>query len=99
MTTPTVQVFLSIGSNVHPRDNLRLAYRELGKLGSDLAVSDVFQNAAVCFDGDDFLNLVASLNTTLSPPAVIDALENIHALAGRERGSARFGPRELDIDL
>ena len=50
----------------------------------------------------DFLNAAATLETTLRPRQLLDALLGIEQRFGRERaadGSDRWGPRTLDLDL
>ncbi len=95
----SVVAYLGVGSNVEPEQNLRLAWHELRKLGDNALASNVYRNPPVGFSGDDFLNLVVRIDTTLSPPQLLQSLETIHDLAGRKRGSEKFGPRELDVDL
>ncbi len=92
-------VYLGLGSNESPKANLRLAVRELRKRYGELAISPVYQSAAVGFDGADFLNLVVSLQSDQSPLAMCDEIELIHNLAGRVRGSDKWESRPLDIDL
>ena len=92
-------VFLGIGSNESPEKNLRLAVKELRSRYGELTLSPVYQSDAVGFDGADFLNLVARLQTEDSPLAICDEIELIHNLAGRIRGSDRWESRPLDIDL
>ena len=92
-------VYLGIGSNVQPTDNLRLAVRELARHVDIVALSGVYRNRAVGFDGDDFLNAVAWVRTDLSVDAMGQLLETIHTLAGRRRGEDAFVARSLDIDL
>lgn len=94
-----VDVYISAGSNVAPEDHLRLAFRELQARFGPLEASSVYRNPPVGFEGDDFLNLVVRMRTGMPPSAVVAELEQVHALAGRVRGSARFGPRTLDLDL
>jgi 2-amino-4-hydroxy-6-hydroxymethyldihydropteridine diphosphokinase len=48
--------------------------------------------------GPDFVNAAFSLETTLSPEALLDRLHEIEADFGRERRK-RWGPRSLDLDL
>ena len=67
-------VYLGVGSNVDAERNLQLAWRELALLGSDLVASDVFRNAPVGFDGEDFFNLVVRMRSTRGPAALLDAL-------------------------
>lgn len=45
-----------------------------------------------------FVNAVARLETSLAPEALLDALQDIEAAAGRTR-ERRWGPRTLDLDL
>jgi 2-amino-4-hydroxy-6-hydroxymethyldihydropteridine diphosphokinase len=79
--------------------NLRLACRELRTRFGPLRISTVYRNAAVGFDGADFLNLVLAFRTTEPPEEVVAELERIHRLAGRVRGADPFSPRTLDLDL
>lgn len=92
-------VFLSLGSNLQPRKNLSLAINELCKRFGAVELSSVYRSEPHGFSGDDFLNLVARVETSKEPGWIVGELEEIHDLAGRQRGSDRFGPRELDIDL
>lgn len=45
-----------------------------------------------------FLNLVAGVETTLTPEGLLDVLQRIEHAFGRERRE-RWGPRTLDLDL
>ena len=93
------KVYLGLGSNVDPEDNLRLGIRELRNRFGELTLSAVYENAAVGFDGPDFLNLVVGLVTEQSALAVHEQIEIIHRMAGRTRGEDKFSSRPLDIDL
>ena len=94
-----VVVFVSAGSNINPADNLRLAYRELVNRYGEVRCSAVYQNPAVGFDGDDFLNTVFAFRTTDSAAGVLAALEEIHAAAKRVRLAEKYSPRTLDLDM
>jgi 2-amino-4-hydroxy-6-hydroxymethyldihydropteridine diphosphokinase len=91
--------FISAGSNIEPARHLRLALRELGRRFGPLTVSSVYRNRAEGFEGDDFLNLVASFRTREAPGTIIAELERLHELAGRVRTGVAFSPRTLDLDL
>ena len=93
------KVYLGLGSNIDPEENLRLGIRELRRHYGDVEVSRVYSNAAVGFEGADFLNLVAGFESDEEPAAIHRRIEQIHDLAGRERGDNPFGSRALDIDL
>ena len=92
-------VYLGLGSNIRPLQNLRLAVSELRANFTDVSLSNVYRSKALGFDGEDFLNLVARLETDLPPAKLFTLLEEIHDKSGRERGSAKFLSRQLDIDL
>ena len=93
------RVYLGIGSNIDPEENLRLGIRELRRVFGEIELSAVYASAAVGFDGADFLNMVVGLQSDDSPGAIQDQVELIHDLAGRERGAGKFSSRPLDIDL
>ena len=93
------QVYLGLGSNIDPAANLRLAIAELRRRFGRLELSPVYRGRAIGFDGDDFLNLVVGLRTSLQPDAILAQIEDIHRLARRERNGKELEPRTLDIDL
>lgn len=93
------KIYLGLGSNVEPQRHLRLGIRELAKHFGVLELSNLYRNAAVGFDGDEFINLVVGLESDASPMEVHNIIEDIHVLAKRHRGESRFAARTLDIDL
>ncbi len=94
-----VQIYLGLGSNIDPEENLRLGIRELRQRYGGLTLSAVYESAAVGFEGPDFLNLVIGCETEQGPHEVHEQIEIIHAMAGRQRGEEKFSSRPLDIDL
>lgn len=93
------RVYLGLGSNVDPENNLRLGIAELRRRFGRLDISPIYRNAAVGFAGDDFLNLVVGLSCDNSPADIHSQIEEIHELVGRKRGGVKFSSRPLDIDL
>ena len=93
------RVFLGLGSNIDAEANLRMAIRELRRRFGDVRLSRVYRSAALGFDGDDFLNLVAAVDTDQAPADLLRQFEAVHALAGRVRGADSYTSRPLDIDL
>ena len=93
------QIYLGLGSNIDPEENLGLGIRELRHRYGALDISAVYKNAAVGFEGPDFLNLVVGCETAQSPLEVHEQIEIIHSMAGRKRGEEKFASRPLDIDL
>ncbi len=92
-------VYLGLGSNIDPEDNLHLGVAELRRRYGDVELSAVYRSRAVGFHGDDFLNLVARLESEESPLAICEAIEVIHNLSGRDRSGGKWEARTLDIDL
>ena len=92
-------IYLGLGSNKSPEKNLRLGIGELRRCYGELQSSAVYKNAAVGFDGDDFLNVVVRLRSNDTPLTICREIELIHNLAGRERMSNKWEARPLDIDL
>lgn len=90
---------LSLGSNIEPERHLRLAIDALRARFGDVRVSAVYRTPAVGYDGLDFLNAAAVVETDLDPVALdawLHALEDAH---GRDRSGPRYSDRTLDIDL
>jgi 2-amino-4-hydroxy-6-hydroxymethyldihydropteridine diphosphokinase len=62
-------------------------------------LSPVYRTRAVGFDGGDFLNAAAIIDTTLDPFALNEWLHALEDAHGRDRRGPRFGDRTLDIDI
>ena len=92
-------IYLGLGSNIRPEENLSLGVRELRSKYGELDVSSVYRSTAIGFDGNDFLNLVVGLQSDDTPAEIVDEIERLHNLAGRDRTGKKWGPRPLDIDL
>ena len=93
------KIYLGLGSNVEPETYLKLGIRELCQRFGVLEMSNIYRSDAVGFDGADFLNLVLGFDSDLSPSEIHQAIEDIHSVAGRQRGESRYSARTLDIDL
>lgn len=93
------QIYISIGSNIDAEHNIRGAVHALGEQYGDLILSSVYESASVGFEGDNFLNLVAGLNTDQPVQQVLDTLHDIENRYGRKRTGPRFSSRTLDLDL
>ena len=92
-------VYISIGSNVEPEQNIRSALAMLKNEFPVLLRSSVYRNPAVGFEGEDFLNLVAGFESALPAELVVERLAWIEQVHGRHRQHAKFSPRSLDLDL
>ena len=54
---------LNIGSNINAQKNIRLAVSTLRTEFGELNCSKVYESEAVGFEGDNFLNLVVTIET------------------------------------
>ena len=93
------RAYLSLGSNLEPERHLRAAIEELRRRFGDVEVSPVYRFPAVGFEGPDFLNLAATLDTELSAQALNDWLHALEDRHGRRRDVPRFSSRTLDVDI
>lgn len=93
------EIFVGIGSNIEPESHIREAVRRLRMHFGRLRLSCVYRNPAVGFVGEDFLNLAVAFDSREPVAGVRSALDAIEAGCGRVRGSPRFAPRTLDLDL
>jgi 2-amino-4-hydroxy-6-hydroxymethyldihydropteridine diphosphokinase len=93
------EVFLSIGSNIDRERHIPSALRELERRFGTLAVSSVYETAAVGFEGPAFHNLVVGFETEHSIPEIAEILTEIEELHGRTRQCKKFSSRTLDLDL
>ncbi|GHE39301.1 2-amino-4-hydroxy-6-hydroxymethyldihydropteridine diphosphokinase [Vulcaniibacterium thermophilum] len=93
------KAYLSLGSNLEPERHLREAIRALRARFGEVVVSPVYRTRAVGFDGPDFLNAAALIDSDLDPYALDRWLHDLEDAHGRDRSGPRFGNRTLDVDL
>lgn len=93
------RAWLSLGSNLEPERHLRAALAELRARFGDVRVSPVYRFPAVGFDGPDFLNLAAGIDSDLDAFALNDWLHALEDRHGRRRDVPRYSSRTLDVDI
>lgn len=101
MDRPDVTAFVALGANLgDAAQALRDAVATLGDTQGIRVVraSRLYRTAPVQSTGPDYINAVVEVSTTLTAPALLDALQAIEEQAGRER-PYRNAPRTLDLDL
>jgi 2-amino-4-hydroxy-6-hydroxymethyldihydropteridine diphosphokinase len=95
------KAYIGLGSNLgNAQENVERAIALLGQLpGTKLdGQSSLFQTAPVDADGDDYINAVACIETTLPPQDLLESLQAIELQFGRER-PYYHAPRQLDLDI
>jgi 2-amino-4-hydroxy-6-hydroxymethyldihydropteridine diphosphokinase len=91
--------WLGLGSNVNAENNIRAGIKELKNKFENVSLSPVYSSTAVGFDGDDFINLVARVETEMPPLELRGYLRDLEDRYGRKRNVPKFSDRVLDIDI
>ncbi len=103
MSLAPIEAYVGLGSNLdNPRRQVENALHALARLPQTrlLAHSRLYRTPP--WGGiaqPDFINAVARLETTLAAEDLMRALLDLERTSGRERGTERYGPRVLDLDL
>ena len=92
------QVFVSIGSNIDPRNNIEEARIILGNL-FDCTFSGLYETRAEGFDGNDFINSVVVFETDLQLIELRDKLKQIEKKMGRTDIQKGMSDRIIDLDI
>ena len=94
--------FIGLGSNLaKPQTQISQAITEMAQLPDTtlLQQSSLYRSTALGSEPQpDYLNAVIKLATTLSPQALLEALQAIEVQHGRIR-KQRWEPRPLDLDI
>jgi 2-amino-4-hydroxy-6-hydroxymethyldihydropteridine diphosphokinase len=96
-----VRAYVGLGSNLGDRAAyLLLGLSALSRLPKThlLRLSPVYETAPVGPPQPPYLNMVAELETELSPKGLLAEMLRVEKALGRERRE-RWGPRTLDLDL
>lgn len=92
-------VYLALGSNISPQKNIKLALKELAKIGQIIKVSKLIKTKPEGYlKQADFLNGAIKFSTALTPENLLKELKNIEHLLKRNT-PFRNGPRTIDLDI
>lgn len=96
------KAYIALGSNLQdPAQQITQAFLAIDALDECklLKQSSLYKTKPVGYDNQpDFINAAATVETSLSPQALLDAILKIEADFGRERPFPN-APRILDLDL
>lgn len=93
------RVLLSLGSNIDRERNLEAALNDLAARYRLLCCSSVYESEAVGFDGGNFYNFVAEIETQEPLEELAKSLRLMEENNGRIRSDKKFSSRTLDIDI
>lgn len=91
--------WLGLGSNLNAEAHIRAGIAELEEKFEKVCLSPAYASTAVGFDGDDFINLVARIETDMHPLELRQYLRKLEDRYGRKRNVPKFSDRSLDIDI
>lgn len=96
------RVFISLGSNIGNREGyLKVALSMLQRIPQTKLIqsSPLYETEPIGFKEQEwFLNLIAEIETDLSPQKLLKALQIVEDKLKRER-NIPFGPRTIDLDI
>jgi 2-amino-4-hydroxy-6-hydroxymethyldihydropteridine pyrophosphokinase len=94
------RVYLSLGSNIQPEENLPKAINLLSERGKILKLSSAWESRAVGSNGPNFLNACVLFSTQLLYAELkAQVAHPIEAQLGRKRTEDKYAPRTIDIDI
>lgn len=91
--------WLGLGSNINADANIRASIGELMEKFDQVSLSPVYTSTSVGFSGNNFINLVARIETDLHPLELREYLRDMEDRYGRKRDVPKFSDRLLDIDI
>lgn len=94
--------YVGLGSNLdNPVKQVERAIELIGELSGTMvkARSSLYRSAPLGpVEQPDFVNAAVTVQTVLGARELLDQLQDIERVLGRERGK-RWGPRVIDLDL
>lgn len=93
--------YIGIGSNLdNPFKQIQQAIASIRAIPDSrvLRVSKMYRSQPVPANQPDFLNAALQLETALSPPALLAALQHIEKMQKRVK-TENWGPRTIDLDI
>jgi 2-amino-4-hydroxy-6-hydroxymethyldihydropteridine diphosphokinase len=91
--------YLGLGSNIDAGKNIASAIRSLQDSFTRVVLSPQYQSPAAGFEGANFINLVAKVETDMSPIHLKQWLFELENRHDRARNVPKFSDRTLDIDI
>jgi 2-amino-4-hydroxy-6-hydroxymethyldihydropteridine diphosphokinase len=92
-----VQCAIGIGSNIDPQKHIKTAIKALREAFGTIQLSSAYASQAVLFEGYDFINLVALINTSLTVEELIKKIKSIEQKI--DPHNHRLKNRKIDLDL
>lgn len=92
-------VFISVGSNINPADNVRRAIIKMRNELGPLEMSTVYLTKPIPENQPPYYNCVVRVKSALDPVSIKRVLRRIEDELGRVRGADKYAPRTIDLDI
>jgi 2-amino-4-hydroxy-6-hydroxymethyldihydropteridine diphosphokinase len=93
------KIYVGIGSNINSKYHIKFAVSALRYQFLVTEISPCFVSEAVGFIGENFINLVVAIKTSLTVAKISKILLSIEDSTGRDRTKPKFSSRTLDLDI
>ena len=94
------RVFVGVGSNIEPADNVRRAVRLLVQEMRVINISTVYETKAEGRrEQPPYYNCVVEVESEAPPAELKRSLRSIEDRLGRVRGEDKYAPRSIDLDV
>ncbi|MGL5949204.1 MAG: 2-amino-4-hydroxy-6-hydroxymethyldihydropteridine diphosphokinase [Aeromonas sp.] len=93
------QIYLGIGSNIAPAEQVPRGLAALYALLGPLQLSPIYQSAAVGFNGEPFYNLVVQAHSPWPLAELKARLRALEYRLGRPLNAQKCSARHFDVDL
>jgi 2-amino-4-hydroxy-6-hydroxymethyldihydropteridine diphosphokinase len=91
--------FLGLGSNIEAERNLASAIACLRATFGEIGFSPFYRCTPFGFEGEDFINAVARVNTAMAPLQLRTYLVELENQHQRDREAPKYSSRTLDVDI
>lgn len=93
------RIYIGVGSNIDPGDNISSGLTALIDRFGKLNLSATYATEPIGFAGDEFYNLVVGCDTDKDVDATVKVLKRIESDHGRKHDEEKYSSRKLDLDL
>lgn len=91
--------FLGLGSNIEAERNMASAIACLRETFGEIGFSPFYRCTPFGFEGEDFINAAARVNTAMAPLELRTYLVELENQHQRDREVPKYSSRTLDVDI
>ncbi len=99
MTSSLPLVYVCIGSNYLPRENIASGVSLIGEYFSQVKTSQIYKSNDILGLGADYWNLVVQFHCPVPTKGLKEQLQDIEMACGRNKADQLRGQVHLDLDI